>query len=419
MGSQISKSSINRVVITGVGIFTPAGTGLNEYWSNITSGKSGLRKISLVETEDLSIYLGGEIDAASIAPEDRGNDLERADRALWLARNACRRALEDSKIQSYNPDLSIGICLGSGAGPTQVTEEAYVGYALKGPRALRPKTVTRLMFNSISAHLGIDYKLRGPQCTIASACASSNMAMSRAVDLIKFGRQSAVLTGGVEMPLCRTVLAAWSAMRVCSNSRDPESCSLPFDRRRTGIALAEGSAMYVFESLEHAIRRGAKIYAEVLGYGENNDATHITQPSPTSQAAAINAALDDAGVTVDQVDYINAHGTGTELNDVCESEAIKMALGAKAFEVAISSTKSVFGHALGASGAIELPAIIGAFQHQMVPPTVNLLELDPRCGLDYVPCAARKQKVKIALSNSFAFGGSNSVLVLRHFESED
>jgi len=413
MGHSFRK----RVVITGVGLVTPAGATLQRYWESITSGRSVLRTITLVDTSDLRISLAGEVDNSFFAEEDRpcwpDNQLDRTDRALLLCRSATRRALIDADVclEPQMP-LPIGISLGSGGGPCQATEEAYLAYARSGPRGARPKTVTRLMFNSISAQIAICFKLRGPQMTLASACASANMAMSRAVDLIRSGSIKQMVTGGVEMPLCRTVISAWAAMRVCSNATDKEQCSLPFHKRRAGLALAEGSAMFVFEELESALSRGARIYAEVLGYGENNDGTHITQPDANSQAEAIVQALRDADLKPEDIDYINAHGTGTELNDSCETEAIKRAFGHMAPRVPISSTKSVLGHGLGASGALELPAILGAFENQLLPPTANLDEIDPRCDLDYVPCSPRRAQVGKAISNSFAFGGANSVLVL-------
>jgi 3-oxoacyl-[acyl-carrier-protein] synthase II len=407
-------TSQKRIVITGIGLVTPAGNSLEQYWSNITSGKSSLRKIANVNADDLSINLVGEVDNSYFDEVDNPEKSDGSDRALLLCRSAARRALNDAGIRDEEKiKHAIGLSLGSGAGPTQVTEEAYLSFAQGGPKALRPKTVTKLMFNSISAHIGIEFKLHGPQMTVASACASANMAMSRAIDMIRSGRSTMVLTGGVEMPLCRTVLSGWAAMRVCSTATDKEKCCLPFHKKRSGLALAEGAGIFLFEELNSALDRGAKIYAEVLGYGENNDGSHMTQPDSSSQAKCILSALQDSNIHPNQVDYVNAHGTGTELNDICESEAIKKAFGDHALKLAVSSTKSVIGHGLGASGALELPAILGAFQYQELPPTANLDEVDPRCTLDYVPLKSRKSEVNVAISNSFAFGGSNSVLVLK------
>jgi 3-oxoacyl-(acyl-carrier-protein) synthase len=260
------------------------------------------------------------------------------------------------------------------------------------------------------------YKLTGPHMTVAAACASSNMAMSRALDMVRYGRRPMVLTGGADMPLCPTVLTAWAAMRILADSEDPQRACLPFHRRRNGFSLGEGAAMFLFEDLEHARGRGARIYAEVAGYGENSDALHITRSDPEREAACIAEALRDAGVTPDQVGYINAHGTATKVNDANETEAIKIAFGERAYRVPISSTKSVVGHTMGASGAIELAAVLGAIRNQVAPPTANLDSPDPKCDLDFVPCSPKPARIECALSNSFAFGGANSVLVVRRME---
>jgi len=406
-----------RVVISGIGLITPAGGSLAAYWQNITSGRSALSKLSAELSSELSISVGGSIPDSLFEESEKPGDFEIIDRALFLCRTASRRALNDAGIDlTTNEGLEIGLCLGTGAGPTQASEEAYLAFAANGVRALRPKSVTRIMFNSISAHVGIDFKLKGPQVSVAAACASANMAMSRAIDMVRYGRADRVLTGGVEMPLCKTCMAAWSAMRVCSPATDTEKACLPFSKGRQGLVLAEGAAMFMFEELESARARGAKIYAEVLGYGETNDGTHITQPDAASQARAIKLALDDSGLAPEQVDYVNAHGTGTDLNDICESEAIMRVFESSSKLPPVSSTKSVIGHALGASGAVELPAILGAFQNQALPPTANLEQVDPRCTLDYVPKLARASKIDVAISNSFAFGGANSVIVLGRYQ---
>jgi len=272
------------------------------------------------------------------------------------------------------------------------------------------------MFNTIGAQISIDYRLTGLHFTLAAACASANMAMSRALDLIRYGNCNMALTGGVDAPLCPTAFTAWLAMRILSDSPDPQRCCLPFHRGRKGFSMGEGAAFFLFEEREHARRRGARIYAEVLGYGENSDAVHLTHSDPQREAEAIRMALDDAGIGPDQVDYINAHGTATQVNDANETQAIKLAFGKRAFGVPVSSTKSVVGHTMGASGAIELLAVLGAFEHQALPPTANLDDPDPACDLDYVPCQPRPARVDHAVSQSFAFGGANSVLVLRRYE---
>lgn len=404
----------HRVVITGLGLMTPAGGSFEDYWQSITSGRAALRPITHFDAPDLPAAVGGEVDDSLFRPEEIPPPEAETDRALILASAAARRALSDAGV-SPSPEgpEPLGIILGTGAGPTSSVESAYMTFARQGLRGLRPRTVIRTMFNSISAHLSIELHLRGPQMNVAAACASANIAMSRAFDQIHYGGAPWILTGGAEMPLCATVFSSWVAMRVLSRSSDPQACCLPFHRQRSGLVLAEGAAMFVFEEFEHARRRGAQIYGEILGYGENSDASHITFPDAATQAQAIHLALQASACRAEDIDYVNAHGTGTDANDLSETQAMKAAFGAHAAKLRISSTKSVLGHALGASGALELPAVLGAFKHQVVPPTANLTDIDPRCDLDYVPCQPKPARVETAISSSFAFGGANSVLVLR------
>ncbi len=410
-------TTTRRVVITGIGFLTPAGGDFETLWAALTSGRSALRRLTRIDVSQLPITIGGEVDDSLFSENERpALDI---DRALLLCRVASSRALRDANLPTDNTaPHHTGLSLGTGAGPTQTAESSYLGFAKQGWRGLRPRTVPKMMFNTISAHLAIDFGLTGPQFTLAAACASANMAMSRAVDQIRLGKVDVMLTGGTEVPICASAFGSWVAMRVLSPATDPQTCCRPFHRQRSGLSVAEGAAMFVFEEREHAIKRGAKIYAEVAGYGESNDASHMTQPNAQQQAQAIRYALHDAGCRPEDIDYINAHGTATDLNDLTETESIKLAFGEHAHRVAISSSKSVFGHALGASGALELLAILGAFQHQVLPPTANLDDPDPRCDLDYVPCVPRKAKVDIAISNSFAFGGANSVIVLKRHHQE-
>ncbi|HRU06349.1 MAG TPA: beta-ketoacyl-[acyl-carrier-protein] synthase family protein [Candidatus Brocadiia bacterium] len=413
-------SAQRRVAITGMGFLTPAGGDLDTFWAACCSGRSALRPFQNLDTTGLPVTVGGEVDNAFFAPQEMPDSLKTVDRALLLAQAAAGRALRSAGFDTASPDLQpIALALGTGAGPNESAESCYGTFFLKGPKALRPRTVTRYMFNSIAAEISLAFHLTGAQFTVAAACASANMAMARAVDLIRLGRETTVLTGGADMPLTTSCIAAWNAMRILATSPDPQRCCLPFHRQRTGFSLAEGAALFVFEEMEHAQRRGAAILAEVAGCGENCDAIHITRPDAARQADCIRLALKDAGVQPDQVDYINAHGTGTDANDATETEAIKMALGSHAKRVLISSTKSVIGHAMGASGALELVAVIAALQRQTAPPTANLDEADPACDLDYVPLKPRPAPLRIVLSNSFAFGGANSVLVLRRFEENN
>jgi len=411
------RASRRRVVVTGVGVLSPAGGSLDQFWETVSSGRSALRQLQYTDVSEYPVTVGGEVDNSLFTEDELPGHLKKVDRAQLLAVSVSGRALVDAGFAADSDEHKrIGLALGTGAGPTQGTEDAYLGYAKRGWRAMRPRTVPRLMFNSIGAQISLCFGLTGPHFTLAAACSSANMAMTRALDLIRYGREDMVLSGGADMPLCPTVFAAWVAMRILASSPDPQRCCLPFHRERKGFSLGEGAAMFLFEELEHARARGAKIYAEFAGYGENSDAVHITRSDPKREAETIRMALDDAGISPDDVDYINAHGTATRVNDANETQAIKLALGDHAYRVPISSTKSVVGHTMGASGAVELVTVLCALQRQIAPPTANLDDPDPECDLDFVPNEARPAKIDNVLTQSFAFGGANSVLAFRRFE---
>ena len=312
--------------------------------------------------------------------------------------------------------MRISVLIGSGLGPCATLAESYALYNTRGWQAIRPTSIPRSMYNLPASHISMELRLLGGHHVVAAACASSALAMADACECIQSGREDVVLTGGCDSPMTPSMYGGWINLRVLSKNPDPAKASRPFDRRRDGMVLAEGAAMLLFEEAEHARRRGARAYAEILGSGTSSDATHITQPSAEGQAMAIRHALRVTGLAPEDVDYINAHGTSTVLNDRTETQAIKLAFGDRARSVPISSTKSVLGHAMGASGALELVATILAIRHQVIPPTVNLETPDPECDLDYVPNVPRPARIRIALSNSFAFGGSNAVLVVQGLE---
>ena len=406
-----------RVAVTGLGVLSPAGGSLEAFWETSISGRSALRRIRSLDVSAYTVTVGGEVDDSLFTDAERPGAKQTVDRAVLLGKTAAARALRDAGLKADGSEpQDVGLCLGCGAGPAQSAEAAYEGFFSQGPRGVRPRTVPRMMFNAVGAEISIGFRLVGPHWTLAAACASANMAMSRAFDLVRYGRQDQVLTGGVDTPLCPSVFAGWSAMRILDPSPDPQHCCLPFHRERRGFSLGEGAALFLFEDFETARARGATIYAEVRGFGENSDAVHLTRSDPERQAKSIRMALADARIEPADVDYINAHGTGTQVNDVHETEAIKIALGDHARRVPISSTKSVIGHTMGASGALELVAVLGALRHQVAPPTAHLDDPDPECDLDYVPLEARPAKIDTVLSNSFAFGGANSVLVYRRVE---
>jgi len=406
-----------RVVVTGIGLLSPAGSTLDAFWRGITCGRSAIRKLTRFDCADMPVCAAGEVDQADLGDAVREGEVKRLDRAALLGLVAARDALNDAGIaDAARNGLRVGLVLGSGLGPCETLAESYLLYDTKGWKGVRPTTVPRSMYNVPASTLSMECHLVGGHHVAAAACASGAVAMADACDWIRVGREKVVLTGGCDSPLTPSMFGAWINLRVLSRNPVPEKACRPFDRKRDGLVLAEGAGMLVFEELEHALKRGAKIYAEVLGAGTSSDASHITKPSADGQATAIRHALDIAGLAPEEVDYVNAHGTSTLLNDATETQAIKQALGDHARRVPISSTKSVIGHAMGASGALELIASILAIQHQILPPTVNLNEPDPACDLDYVPNAARPGKVRVALSNSFAFGGSNAVLAISAFE---
>jgi 3-oxoacyl-[acyl-carrier-protein] synthase II len=406
-----------RVVVTGMGLLSPAGCDLDAYWRGITSGRSAIRAIRNFDTGEMPVHSGGEVDQSELLKAVPESAIEHTDRTALFGLIAARRALEDAALaDSARDGARIGLLIGSGLGPCETVAESYALYDSRGWQSVRPTTVPRSMYNVIASHISMECHLLGGHHVVAAACASGALAMADACEWIQSGREDMVVTGGCDSPIIPSIFGAWINLRVMSKNPEPARASRPFDRRRDGLVLAEGAGMLIFEEAEHALRRGARIYAEVLGSGSSSDATHITKPSPEGQASAIRHALRVAGLAAEEVDYINAHGTSTLLNDSTETQAIKLALGEHARRVAISSTKSVIGHTMGASGALELIATILAIRSQVLPPTVNLDEPDPQCDLDYVPNVARPARIRAALSNSFAFGGSNAVLAVRAYE---
>jgi 3-oxoacyl-[acyl-carrier-protein] synthase II len=413
----VRACSPRRVVVTGMGLLSPAGCDLDAYWAGITSGRSAVRAIRNFDTSEMPVHSGGEVDRSELLKAVPESAIERTDRTALFGLIAARRALEDAGLAdaARNGDR-IGLLIGSGLGPCETLAESYALYDSRGWQGVRPTTVPRSMYNVIAGHISMECHLLGGHHVVAAACASAALAMGDACEWIQSGREDMVVTGGCDSPIIPSMFGAWINLRVMSKNPDPSKACRPFDRKRDGLVLAEGAGMLVFEEAEHALKRGAHIYAEMLGSGSSSDATHITKPSPEGQASAIRHALRVAGLAAEEVDYINAHGTSTLLNDSTETQAIKLALGEHARRVGISSTKSVIGHAMGASGALELIATILSIRKQVMPPTVNLEEPDPQCDLDYVPNVARPARIRAALSNSFAFGGSNAVLAVRAYE---
>ncbi len=410
--------SKRRVVITGLGCVTALGESPEELFTALCNGKSGVSRVESFDTALFSVHIGGEIKNFDVTKYIGQKESKRMDRFTQFAIAAADQAIKDGGLQlSEEESLRAGVIVGSGIGGIREIEEQHIILLKKGPSRVSPFTVPRLMINAASGNIAITYGFRGPNFSVSSACASGNHAIGEAYWNIVSNRSDIILTGGTESALNPIGLGAFCAARSLSTRNDdPQRASRPFDKDRDGFILSEGAAILILEEYEHAKKRGAKIYAEMLGYGATDDAYHITAPLPDGAGAAraISLALTEAGVPKEKVGYVNAHGTSTELNDIAESMAIKSVLGEHVYKTCISSTKSALGHLLGASGAVELLICCKVIEKSIIPPTINLENQDERCDLkiDYVPNKAREKKVDVAFSNSLGFGGHNSCLVI-------
>jgi 3-oxoacyl-[acyl-carrier-protein] synthase II len=399
-----------------MGCVTALAESVDALFAALCEGKSGISTIESFDTTDYPVHFGGEIKHFDVTRYVEQRESKRMDRFTQLAMAAASQAVADSGLEFSTEDLGrTGAVVGTGIGGIKEIEEQHVRLLDKGPGKVSPFCVPRLMANAASGNIAIRYGLRGPNYCVSSACASSNNAIGEAFCNIAYGRSDIMVTGGAEAALTPVGLASFCAARSLSTRNDnPPAASRPFEKDRDGFVLAEGAGILILEELTHAQKRGARIHAELLGYGATDDGHHITAPLPDGDgaAAAMRLALVDAGLPPEKIDYINAHGT--ELNDVAESSAIKNVFGAHAYKTPVSSTKSALGHLLGASGAVELIVCIKAINESTIPPTINLENLDQRCDLkmDYVPLTARRATVTTALSNSFGFGGHNACLVV-------
>jgi len=401
---------MHRVVITGMGAVTPLGLTAPATWKSLCEGRSAIAPITSLPRESLRFGIAAEVRGFDPLAHFEEKKLILFDRVSQLALVAAREAIAQSGVDFARDGLgeTTAVIIGTGVGGQHSNEEASRRlYGENNPR-LHPLTIVRLMANAPACQISIEHALRGPAFAVVSACASSNHAITQAFHMVRSGGADAAVTGGTEACLTLGTLKAWEAMRVLAD----DTCR-PFSKQRRGLVLGEGAAVFVLETLERAQARGANVLAEIVGAGMSADAGDIVFPSETGAASAIRRALDDARLAADAIDYINAHGTGTPANDTTETRAIRRAFGAHADALAVSSTKSMHGHALGAAGAIELVATIGALRDGVIPPTANFVDPDPECDLDYVPNTAREKTVRAALSNSFAFGGLNAVLALR------
>ena len=411
-----------RVVITGLGVLTPVGNDVETFWSNLKNGVSGIHAIDAFDTAAYDCKIGGQVRGFDPKPFFKNpKDVRRSDRFSQLAMGAAKMALADSGIDIANLKQRdrFGVLVSSGIGGLKTLQDQLTILLTKGPSRSSPFTIPMLLSNMASGLISMEFDLRGPNMCIVTACATANNAIGESWRIIKFGDADIFLAGGSEASIVEIGLAGFSAMKALSTRNDePERASRPFDRDRDGFVVSEGAGIAVVEELEHARARGAKIYCELTGYGVSADAYHMTAPPPDGEGAAraMQLALNHARLSPDQVDYINAHATSTDIGDICETRAIKKVFGDDAYKVAISSTKSMTGHLLGGAGGIEMAACALAIRDSVIPPTINLENPGKECDLDYTPNVAREKKVRVALNNSFGFGGHNATLVATAFE---
>ena len=410
-----------RVVITGLGAVTPLGNDVETFWTNLKNGVSGIRLVEAFDTTQHDCKIAGEV--RGFEPKryfKNPKDLRRTDRFAQLAMAAARMALDDGGIDLERVRRDrFGVIVSSGIGGLKTLEEQYRILLTKGPSRNSPFTIPMLISNMASGLISMEYGLQGPNLCIVTACATSNNAIGESWRTIKFGDADIFLAGGSEAAIVPIGLAGFAAMKALSLRNDePERASRPFDRDRDGFVIGEGAGVVVVEELEHAKKRGAKIYCEVAGYGLSADAYHMTAPPPEGEGAAraMQLALKHARLSTSEVDYINAHATSTGLGDISETRAIKKVFGDRAYQVPISATKSMTGHLLGGAGAVEMAACALAIRDSVIPPTTNLENPDPECDLDYTPNVAKEKRVRVALNNSFGFGGHNATLVATAFE---
>jgi len=402
-----------------MGVVSPLGNSVEEFWDNLVAGKSGVTRLVLFDPSRFEVKFAGQCLNFDSGRWIDAKAVKRLDRFAQFALVSAIQAAQDSGIDFSREDpFRCGAVVGSGIGGIGELQVQTYRLRDKGPSKVSAFTIPKLMVNAASGNITIHYGLHGPSTAVSTACASATNAMDDALRMIRRGEADVMFAGGTEAAVTELSVAAFNAMHALSTRNDdPPRASRPFDRDRDGFVLSEGAAVFIFEELGHALKRGAHIHAEVLGTGVSSDGGHITQPDENGAwaAAAMRSCLEDAGVGPDQVDYINAHGTGTILGDIAETRAIKQVLGEAARQVVISSTKSAIGHSLGASGGVELVATIMGMKHRTVPPTINLDNPDPQCDLDYVPHHPRDRRVRVAMSNSFGFGGHNACILVGEY----
>ncbi|HIE32703.1 MAG TPA: beta-ketoacyl-[acyl-carrier-protein] synthase II [Thermodesulfobacteriaceae bacterium] len=408
-----------RVVVTGLGAVSPLGIGVEETWKRAVAGESGIGPITKFDASELPSRIAGEV--KGFKPEEfmPRKLVSRIDTFIQYAMAAARMALEDAGLPTSDLGPSAGAIIGVGMGGMGVVEEYSLVVREKGYRRITPFFIPMVIPNMAAGQVAIFFGAKGPNTAVCTACAAGNHAIGEAFRLIREGLAEVMICGGTESLITPLSVGGFAIMKALSTRNDePQRASRPFDAKRDGFVIAEGCGILVLESLEHAKARGAKIYAEIVGYGLNADAYHMTAPHPEGEGAArcMEMALSDAGLKPQDVDYINAHGTSTPLNDAAETKAIKKVFGDHAHRLAISSTKSMTGHLLGGAGGLEAVFTVKTIHEGIIPPTINYEEPDPECDLDYVPNEARRTEVRVAMSNAFGFGGTNAVLVFKKFE---
>ncbi|MDT9340798.1 beta-ketoacyl-ACP synthase II [Trichodesmium erythraeum 21-75] len=415
----MTNKELKRVVVTGMGAITPIGNTLSEYWDGLLNGKSGVDKITLFDSSKHKCCIAAEVKGFDPLEHMDRKQAKHMDRFTQFAVAASKQTIADAKFEINDLNAEqVGVIIGTGVGGIKVLEDQQEIYLNRGPNKCSPFMIPMMIANMAAGLTAIHTGAKGPNSCTMTACASGSNAIGDAFRLIQRGYAQAMICGGTESPVTPLGLAGFSSVKALSTRNDdPTSASRPFDRDRDGFVMGEGAGILILEELECALSRGARIYAEMVGYGMTCDAYHMTSPVPDGEGAtrAIQLAIKDAGLTPAQISYINAHGTSTRANDTTETKAIKKVLGESASQVAISSTKSMTGHLLGGSGGIEAIATVMAIANDKIPPTINLDNPDPECDLDYVPKKSRSQIIEVALSNSFGFGGHNVTLAFKKY----
>ncbi|ERI92182.1 beta-ketoacyl-acyl-carrier-protein synthase II [Clostridiales bacterium oral taxon 876 str. F0540] len=411
----------NRVVVTGMGAITPLGNDVNSFWKGIKEGKCGVDFITHFDTEKFKVKVAAEV--KDFKPEDYVDRKEarRMDRYCQFAMAAAKEAVEDSGLDLESIDKErLGVVVGSGIGGLSTIEKEVRNLVEKGPNRVSPLFIPMAISNMAAGNIAIKYGAKGMCTSIVTACATGTNAIGDSLRLLQLGAADVIIAGGAEGSITELAVAGFTNMTALTNSNDPKNASTPFDANRSGFVIGEGAGILILETLEHAQKRGAKIYAELVGYGSTCDAYHMTAPAPDGEggARAMKLAIEDAGIEPSEVSYINAHGTSTPFNDKFETMAIKTVLGEYAYKVPVSSTKSMTGHLLGAAGAIEGIVCIKAIEEGFVPPTIGYSTPDPDCDLDYVPNTGREAEVKYAMSNSLGFGGHNATVVFKVWDEK-